>query len=279
QQLLSVNSTGSDKGSTVTATSREEKPRNILIIGTDARGKERARSDALILVSIDSQKKTVKMLSVPRDTYVDVPGHGNMKINSAHAYGGYRLSEQTVEDFLGVPIDNYVETNFQGFKNIIDILGGLTLDVEQRMYRPSEDINLHKGVQKLDGEKALAYVRFREYKMGDIDRVEHQQRFIKALYSQTFHLGTLAKLPFIVQQIWQNINTDMSVTDIIKLATAIRGLSSDQLQTMLLPGSPDYIDGVSYWIAESDKGREFIEGNDQEQLTQKSFGISEQSQQ
>ncbi|MHB1127152.1 MAG: LCP family protein [Bacillota bacterium] len=276
QQLLGNTSPGPDGVDPANSGKPRETSKNILIIGTDARGKELARSDTLILANIDTQKKTARLLSLPRDTYADIPGHGSAKINHAHAYGGYQLSKETVEGLLGVSIDNYIETNFQGFENVIDILGGLTLDVEQRMYRPSENINLYPGVQQLDGEKALAYVRFRDYKLGDIDRVEHQQIFLKALYEQTFRLATLPKLPGLIQQILQNVSTDLTITEVIQLATAMRGLGGEQLETLLLPGSPDNIDGISYWMAESDRGREFIEGIEAEQqIPQTSFGVSE----
>ena len=127
------------------------------------------------------------MLSIPRDSRVKIDGHGWDKINHAYAYGGSKLSKSVVEKLLGIPIEYTVVMNFQGFVRMIDALGGVTIDVEKRMYYsdPYDDdrglyIDLHPGVQKLNGKAAIEYVRYRDEE-GDIGRVARQQKFLTAL--------------------------------------------------------------------------------------------------
>jgi LCP family protein required for cell wall assembly len=117
---------------------------NVLVIGSDNRpGETKARSDVLMVASFDQKTGRVAVVSIPRDTRVQIPGYGYNKVNAAYAFGGAKLSRQVVESLLGVEIPYYVATDFNGFKDIIDTLGGVTIDVEQRMYYPEEGINLH----------------------------------------------------------------------------------------------------------------------------------------
>ncbi|MFZ5943897.1 MAG: LCP family protein, partial [Bacillota bacterium] len=195
-------------------------PYTVLIIGTDERDNEPSRSDTLILASLFPNEKQVKMLSIPRDTRVKIPGRKNLeKISHAHAYGGAELAQKTVEDFLDKTVDFYIEVNFQGFKNIIDTLGGVTLNVEKRMLYPEEDIDLQPGLQKLNGYDALAYVRFRSDGKGDIGRVERQQKFLSAMADHVKSFATIPKIPSLIKEINTHVKTDMSTKDILYFAT------------------------------------------------------------
>lgn len=231
---------------------------NILVMGTDERGKEQARSDTIILASVNTEKNEVHLLSIPRDTRASIPGHGKQKINHAHAYGGPELLSKTVEGLLGTKVDYYIETNFEGFERIIDSLGGITIDVEKRMYTPSEGINLKPGLQKLNGHDALAYVRFRKDAMGDIGRVERQQKFIAAAYDQFFTVKNLVMAPTLINQALENVKTNMPTSEMLYVARFMKGLDRERLQTHTLPGYSQTIDGLSYWIAPADEVRKMM---------------------
>lgn len=240
-----------DEEEEATIDTKKKGPINILVIGTDERDNEPIRSDALILASLYLDTKEVKMLSIPRDTRVNIPGRKNAdKINHAYAYGGAELSQETVEQFLGVNIDNYIKTNFQGFASIIDILGGVTYNVEKRMYYPDEGINLQPGLQKLDGEDALAYVRFRSDGLGDIGRVERQQKFLKALVDNAASINTIWKIPDLIKELSKNVQTDLSTKDILSLATKFSTISISDVESQMVPGTGQTIGGVSYWIVD-----------------------------
>ncbi len=155
---------------------RLDKHINILVLGCDARTKDDpGRSDSIMLVGLDPVTKKITMMSIPRDTRVSIPGHGIGKINAAtnkdvYADGGISLLEETIQGLVpGIRVDYYVRTNFTGFASVVDALGGVTLDVEERMvYRATDTvIDLKPGVQHLDGDKALQYARFRADGVGD----------------------------------------------------------------------------------------------------------------
>lgn len=232
----------------------------LLLMGVDRRDKEASRADTIIVAFIDQSTKKVNLLSIPRDTLVEVPGHGETKINHAHAYGGSELMKETISDFLGVPINKYVEVDFEGFKNMVDILGGVTIDVDERMYRPSEGINLHPGeAQHLDGDEALQFVRYRG-KMGDIGRIENQQKFLKTFADQAISLGTIVKLPSLIQEVNDSVETNLTVKQMLGLAKIAQGAREGQVETATLPGEPAYINGVSYWEPYEEETSQLIDG-------------------
>lgn len=225
---------------------------NVLILGTDQREDEPARADTIILASLDIKEKEAILLSIPRDTRVMIPGKGvTRKINYSHAAGGIPLTVDTVEKFLGVPVHYYVETNFQGFSSMLDVLGGITLNVEERMYKPEEGINLKAGLQKLNGHDALAYVRWRGDGRGDIGRIERQQKFFKSLSSQALNLSTVWKIPELIQELNKHIKTDMKVQKMLQIANKFKDLDEIKITTYMVPGKSDDVNyGASYWIAD-----------------------------
>lgn len=227
---------------------------NILLVGVDQRENEPSRSDTIMVAMLNLRRKTVQVISIPRDTRVKVDGmERRTKINHAHADGGIELTRKTVENFLGIPIHNYVETNFEGFANIIDLLGGVTVDVEKRMYYPDENINLRKGVQHLDGKDALAYVRFRSDGKGDLPRIERQHKFLKDVAEEVLKPQNVIKLPKLAKELHNYVNTDMSVSDFLVLAGEFKNVNPDSVRFNKIPGEPKYIKGVSYFIADEEK--------------------------
>ncbi len=234
---------------------------NVLILGIDDGDSDAAgaakRSDTMIVASVDPQDGAVNMLSIPRDTRVAIPGRsGYDKITHAYAYGGPQLAVRTVEDFLGIRINYYVTMDWQGFINIVDILGGVDLYVEQNMNYDDPygglSIHLKKGYQHLDGEKAGQYVRFRHDELGDIGRVQRQQRFLKAMTDEMFQVGTLFKLPALTASLRQYVSTDMPPLMTLRLANTLTGFKDGGLRAELLPGNFATIDGLSYWVPDKE---------------------------
>lgn len=243
---------------------------NILILGTDQRTKdEPSRSDVMMLINIDPETKKINLMSFPRDSRVDIPGHGYDKINSAFnsAYfddGGVELSTKTVESMLGLKEGNipyYSVVNFTGFEKVIDALGGVTIDVKEKMvyYSQAGDvkINLKPGVQHLNGEEALEYARFRYDAYGDFavdeqgtihGRVERQEELIKAIIDQTKDIRTIWKFPTIAKTIGDAIETNLTPSQITKLILLLKDDTSKDLNIVNFPGRPDYIDEISYVV-------------------------------
>jgi LCP family protein required for cell wall assembly len=242
------------KGSIVTPQNKI----NIMVMGVDERSDDVGRSDTLFVVTIDTNTKEVAMLSVPRDTRVKIPGHGWDKINHAYAFGGHKLTQQAVEGLLGIKIDHYVTINIAGFKKIIDAIGGVTIDVEKRMYYsdPYDDngdnggpfvIDLRPGVQHMDGRMAIQYVRYRDEE-GDIGRVERQQKFLKALVKEVASPSIITKIPAIIKEVGSVVNSDLSTSEMLNLAKILNDASKNGLKTDMVPGKPAYIDDISYWL-------------------------------
>ena len=159
-------------------TDRLNLKKNIVVMGVDERSDDVGRSDTLFVVMFDSSNKSASLLSVPRDTRVRIEGHGWDKINHAYAYGGRELTQKTVEELLGIKINNYVMVDFKGFTGLVDAIGGIDIDVEKDMYYHDTwdgfTVDLKKGRQHLDGKTAIQYVRFRDEE-GDIGRIRRQQ--------------------------------------------------------------------------------------------------------
>ncbi|WP_339323423.1 LCP family protein [Paenibacillus sp. FSL W8-0194] len=202
-------------------------PVNILLMGVDARGiseGEIPRSDSMMVASLDPVKKRIHLFSILRDTYTDIPEHGKDRINTAITHGP-NTAMKAVGDLLGIPIQYYVYTDFQGFIKLVDAVGGVDFYVEKDMYYPSAadkheyDIDLKKGMQHLDGKTALQYVRFRHDATSDFSRTERQRAFLKAVAAKMQSTTSIMKLPDILEGVSPYIDTNLSVNDMWKLAT------------------------------------------------------------
>ena len=234
--------------------------KNIVVMGCDVRKGDAGRSDTLFVVMLDKSKKNAALLSVPRDTRVKIKGHGWDKINAAFAYGGQKLTRETVQDFLGIKINNYVLVDFQGFKGLVDAVGGVDIDVEKRMYYydPYDgfEIDLRPGRQHMDGKTAMQYVRYRDEE-GDIGRIRRQQKFLMALYRHIASKNIIAKIPGVSKQIMSMVKTDLSLKEMVELGNVMRDMvEKDGLKMSMVPGEPEYIDGISYWIPDIPKLRQ-----------------------
>ena len=226
----------------------------IMIMGVDERADDVGRSDTLMIATIDPKADQAALLSIPRDTRVKIKGHGYDKINAAYAYGGEKLTQSTVEDFLGVNMDHYVIVNVKAFQRIIDAIGGIDIDVEKRMYYedPWDDdggllIDLRPGLQHMDGKTAVTYVRYRDEE-GDIGRIKRQQAFMKACMDKVTSPTIITKLPSVISEVFESVKTDLSLRQLLEFAGSLKEAKGNGLKTEMVPGRPMYIEGISYWI-------------------------------
>lgn len=228
---------------------------NILLLGIDARTpNEASRADTIMILSLDEKNGDVSLLSIPRDTRTNIPGRGLDKINHAHAFGGVTLTIETVEEFLDAPIHYYARINFDGFETIIDILGGVTIDVESLVARNRSELN--SGPQHLSGSQALLYVRDRSD--SDIGRVKRQQKLIKAVAKESISLRTIIRAPKLLDSLGDNLRTNMPVSDMIRVANLFISLDFDSIPQGVIPGKGQYIERISYWIPDTKKTEELL---------------------
>jgi len=196
-------------------------PINILALGVDQRVPgEQTHSDTIIVLTLDPAHNTVRMVSIPRDLAVSVPGYGEMsKINEGNYLGGPSYEAYTIEHALGIPISYYIMLRFSSFQHLIDVLGGVTINVDQNINDPTypalvgngyDPLVLHAGTQHMDGATALKYMRERHaYTTQDEARVQHQQQLVTAMKSQLISVHTLFHLPSILSALRDAFDTNM----------------------------------------------------------------------
>lgn len=239
----------------------EGDPFYVLLMGTDGReGESTFRSDTIILARVDPTNRQVTLISIPRDTYVDLAGYGPNKINAARAYGGPELAVSTVASFAGVDISHYIEVSFDGFDAIVDSLGGVEINVPQAFYDDYLDEGLEAGDQVLNGDQALVFCRSRHpFANGDFARSEHQRMFIIALAKQILASDAVT-MANTLTTISQYVSTDMSLTEIISLASQLKGLNVDtSVYSAVVPSNTQTIDGASYVITETSEWQTMME--------------------
>ncbi len=232
---------------------------NILVMGIDARSAtENSRSDTMILISIDRKTNKIAMLWIPRDTRVEVGINRYDKANSVNYIKGPEEACNVVGKLLGTKVNYYAIANFYGFEEIINLLGGVTIDVESNMNHPDPNpklnINLAKGVQELNGKQALDYVRYRGGPTADIGRTGRQQKFIKAVTKEFLKPKNIVKLPKLVPQVFEHVNTNIPLDDMLYMVSLAKEFSSDSVITQTLPGYSftDPKNGASYWQADKE---------------------------
>jgi LCP family protein required for cell wall assembly len=223
----------------------------------------RDRTDTMMLVSIDPKTYQAGVLSIPRDTLVYIPqAHGYTKINEANYFGGPRLAVKLVEQTLHVPVDYYAETTMWNFAKIIDAIGGLTVDVPYAMNYGGTgnylDIHLKPGVQHLDGQQVLEFVRFRAEPLGDISRIQQQQYIVKLILKKLLTPAEITKLPQVVSMLRSDITyTNLSTQQMIGLALLGRHVNLSAIRYATLPGHPvqrmdPYMhQKLDYWVLDT----------------------------
>ena len=236
-------------------------PINILLLGVDA-GDGLTRTDTMIVASIDPKTKDVNMISIPRDTKVDMPGSQSSKINAAHAIGGPDKSIEQVEKLLGVPVPYYIKVNFEGFKQMVDLVGGVEINVEKKLRYTDRAgdtyINIPAGLQKLNGQQALNYSRFRHDPLGDLGRVKRQQAFMQALAHEMFKPENILKWPSFIREANKYMETNMGIGELSNLATLAKQMKDLEIHVETIPGEAYYINGASYFIPDAVKLEQLV---------------------
>ncbi|MDD4802012.1 MAG: LCP family protein [Syntrophomonas sp.] len=231
---------------------------NILFMGIDARdAKTNSRSDTMIVASIDTNSKKMALVSIPRDTRIKNSAGKYDKINSVNFINGPEAACKQVANLLNIPVSYYVITNFAGFGEIVDALGGVHIYVPPGMkhtdpINPELAFNIPAGNQYLNGKQALGFVRYRGGPTADIGRTENQQKFIKALAEEVLQSKTILKLPELIPQINKNVRTNLPIKDLAYLGNMAKDIDLANLSTQTLPGYflHDSNTGVSYWEAD-----------------------------
>jgi len=227
-------------------------PTTLLVLGSDQRGHEPARSDSILLMRFDPRTHTVSQLSIPRDTLVSLPGYGQTKINEAYFWGGAPLAIETVSRFTGVPINHVMLVNFHGFPDLIDSVGGVVVNVPHDLtswYSGNITVHFKKGPQLMNGQRALIYSRVRHVD-SDFMRMGRQQQVVQALEQKITRPRNLMQLPQTGARFMAGVGTDLSTNQIIELAyLEWRAKGAHQHKTVLL-GTPEMIGGGSYVVVD-----------------------------
>lgn len=245
---------------------------DILLLGRDFDRDEhgqllhtRGRTDAIMLARFNFRDRTANILSIPRDTLVRVPGHGGRRrINSANALGGPKLTKDTISELLGVRPNGYILVNLQGFEKAIDAMGGLVINVDKKLDYDDNWGNLHihlkPGVQRLSGNQAMGFVRYRKSKDGDAEtdfiRISRQQEFMKSVKKRLCCRTTLMKAPMILDAIRADMQSDLSAKQQLCLLHFMKKLSRQngiRMETL-----PALKDGGNYVHMDPEATRELV---------------------
>ena len=253
------------------------RPVNILVLGVSVLTSEDASAnqnlgyhaqvnafdgltDTMLLIRFNPEAKKLAILSIPRDTRLEIPGYSTAKINSANVLGGPALAARTTSDLLGgIGIDRYITINVKGVKALVDALGGVNVHVPKDMKYQDDSqhlyINLKAGQQQLNGEQTLQLLRFRQDAWGDIGRIQRQQMVMRALMEQSLNPATIARMPQILSVVQSYIDTNLSVEELVALVGFGTQIERPQVRMLTVPGDysqPGELD-ASYWLADRDR--------------------------
>jgi polyisoprenyl-teichoic acid--peptidoglycan teichoic acid transferase len=259
------------------------RPVNILVMGIDPvrdvpKGTPESfagRSDTILLMRFDPSDRSVRLLSIPRDSRVEIPGVGYDKINEANTHGGPAFASRVVSRSLNdVVIDRYVRVTTEAFRELVDLIGGVEVLVPYSMsYRDLSqnlEINLQAGWQTLNGDQAEQFVRFRKDKLGDIERVQRQQVLLKALQKRLYSPAMLPRLPQAIRIFQQYVDTNLTLDEMLALASFGRDLEEQNIRMVMLPGS------FSQSGEEEDKNAWIIDRGERDRLIDDYFNRASQ---
>ncbi|WP_436373747.1 polyisoprenyl-teichoic acid--peptidoglycan teichoic acid transferase TagU [Cytobacillus sp. BC1816] len=233
-------------------TLEKKEPFSVLMLGVDEREGDRGRSDSMIVLTVNPNQNSVKMLSIPRDTRTEIIGKGfDDKINHAYAFGGVEMSMNTVENFLDIPIDYYMQINMEGFKDIVDAVGGVT--VNNDLDFNYEGVHFTKGQLTLNGEKALKFSRMRyDDPRGDFGRQLRQREVIQGVLKEGASLSSLTNYDEIFTALGNNIKTNMKFNEMVDIQKNYR-TAAKSVEQMSLKGSGTKIDKVYYLMVPAEE--------------------------
>ncbi|QDH22961.1 LCP family protein [Saccharibacillus brassicae] len=227
----------------------EQQPFNLLVLGVDERENDIGRSDAIMMLAVNPKKHSVLMFNIPRDTRTEIVGRGKVdKINHAYAFGGVKMAVDTVEHFLDVPVDYYVKVNMEGLEQIIDILGGVTVD--NPFAFDFEGTEYAEGPIGMNGHEALMYARMRyDDPKGDLGRNDRQQRVLSALIEKGKNISNLTKVNSVLGAVKDHVKTNLTKDDMMEIVTRYRTeigtVDKDEVQ-----GEGRRIDGIYYYLVD-----------------------------
>ncbi len=240
---------------------------SILFVGIDdsekrGQGADNSRSDALLLATLNNKTKTVKLLSIPRDSYVYIPFVGYRdKITHAHAYGSTLATIETVEELFDIPIDYYFRLNFEAFIDVVDALGGIEVDVPYKLNELDENdkrtVKLGPGLQEVNGSEALAFARTRK-KDSDIERGKRQQEVIKAIANKASSYTSITKYDDILEAVGNNMKTDMSFKEMKSFFSYLTN-GMPRIDTLSLKGYDDISTGTYYYKLDEEELEETMQ--------------------
>ncbi len=215
---------------------------NILLIGSDTRGEDRGNSDTLMIAHYDQKSHDIKLASIMRDTYVDIPDHGMQKINAAFAFGGPELLRQTIKQNFDIDIHYYAVVGFEGFSKIVDVLApnGIEVDIPYEMSY-GIGITLQPGKHILHGEELLGYVRFRHDRLSDFGRVDRQQEVMSKLKDEAVSIHSLVNLPKMLGIADPYIDTNVDNNTILSIGKGLIAGKSKQMETIRIPVQDSFV--------------------------------------
>ncbi|MGM9923437.1 MAG: LCP family protein [Bacillus sp. (in: firmicutes)] len=266
QAMQAANDSYSELGRGVKSELRDEavrfgkEPVSILLLGVEdySSGGKGGRTDSIMVATFNPDDSSMKLMSIPRDTKVYIPSKDtNTKINAAYN-NGKESTIETVEGFLDIPIDYYATVNFEGFKAIIDEIGGVTVDVPFDFWEytdtyPRKKLYYKEGMQKLNGEEALGYARMRKRDPnGDFGRADRQKQIVKASIDSLISPKNLLKVDEIADHVGNNVETNLKVSDLLAFTAKFKSFSSDNIETLTLEGEGDISSGTWYFIPDEE---------------------------
>ncbi|MFF2594187.1 LytR family transcriptional regulator [Priestia megaterium] len=221
-------------------------PISILLLGVDQRAGDRGRSDSLILMTVNPKDQSMKMVSIPRDTRTEIVGKGTTdKINHAYAFGGVDMAVNTVEKFLDVPVDYYVQVNMESFKDIVDAVGGVTVNNDLNF--DYDGYSFKKGNLTLDGKEALAYSRMRKQDpRGDFGRQMRQRQIIEGVIEEGASVQSLANYGTILDTIGTNVRTNLTFDDMKQIQSNYKD-ARHNVEQLQVDGKGEKINGIYYY--------------------------------
>lgn len=233
------------------------------------------RTDTMIITAMDFDTGTIKMLNVPRDTMVKIRG-SQQKLNAAFQQGGPETTMKAITELTGIALDKYVLVDYAVVETLVDAIGGIDYNIpwDMRWSDPTADppleINFKKGPTHIDGPRAIEFLRWRKnipgVSMGesdgsDIYRIQNQQAFLKAVLKKAVSGSNLLKLPLIANELLSHIDTNIDVSTILKAAVGARKIRPEAMTGFTLPGSGQYVGGVSYWIEDRAETKKLVQEN------------------
>lgn len=231
---------------------KEQDPFSILLLGVDEREGDKGRSDTMVVMTVNPDSNSTKMVSIPRDTYTDIIGHGTTdKLNHAYAFGGIKMSMESVENLLDIPIDYVVQVNMEGFKDIVDAVGGVDVNNEMAFG------NFAAGNIRLTGNEALEFVRMRkEDPRGDFGRQDRQKQILQGIMREGASVNSLLNYKDIFNALGENVRTNMTFNEMKDVQSNYREVVNNVDQIIIDKGRGETINGIWYYIMDETELRE-----------------------